>query len=234
MPGYLCCPSCAFLQGHACSVDTFPVVVPCPPPGPATPWAFSSAAPASLPLFSSASTPESLLPCCVRITCCLTPYPPRYPMGAQRALWRRVQKVGYLGPVSHLGQVTAVTTVLPDTGLLAFLLSPKTQTMLYFPLKMPECCLNLLCLPCGPCSPGGGWCSGWSGESGLTIGRCARAAQEMEDWKVSRSWGCTMNKHIKQTSKLGVRLGELPWGRAPFNPVACHSHTPPPPLNPPP
>ena len=42
-----------------------------------------------------------------------------------------------------------------------------------FPLKMPDCCLNLLFLPFARTSPGGGWFSGWSRERELTIGRCA-------------------------------------------------------------
>ena len=45
-------------------------------------------------------------------------------------------------PFSPMAKVTAATTVFPDTGLLRFLLSPKTQTMsstnLLFTLKMSE------------------------------------------------------------------------------------------------
>ena len=56
-----------------------------------------------------------------------------------------------------MARATAVTTVFPSAGLLRFLLSPKTQIMsekkLYFPLKNPDCCRSLLCLPCG--------CLGW-------------------------------------------------------------------------
>ena len=49
--------------------------------------------------------------------------------------------------------MTAVSTVFPYTGLLRFLLSAQNQIMshsnLCFTLKMPDCCLNLLFLPCG-------------------------------------------------------------------------------------
>ena len=75
-------------------------------------------------------------------------------------------------------EVPAITTVIPYAGLLRFLLCPTTQIMsqnkLCFPLKMLDCCLNLLLLPCGRSSPGSGWFARWSRESLLTIGRGAR------------------------------------------------------------
>ena len=37
------------------------------------------------------------------------------------------EKEGILDPFSMMAKVTAVTTAFPDTGLLRFLLSPKTQ-----------------------------------------------------------------------------------------------------------
>ena len=52
---------------------------------------------------------------------------------------------------------TAVTAVFPCAGRLRFLLSPKTQMMSYhrqcFTLKMPDCGLNPLVLPCGHMLP---------------------------------------------------------------------------------
>ena len=38
-------------------------------------------------------------------------------------------------------------------ALLRFLRSPKTQITLCFNLKIPDCCLNLLFLPCGRMLP---------------------------------------------------------------------------------
>ena len=65
---------------------------------------------------------------------------------------------------SLTAKVTAVIIVFPNTGLLRFLLCPKTQIMRFnkldFQLKMPDCCLNLLFLRCGrspPPPPSGGW-----------------------------------------------------------------------------
>ena len=73
--------------------------------------------------------------------------------GAHRALCRDVRKIGYFGPVFPNGQGNAVSIVFPYAGLLRFLLSPKAQILsqhtLYFPLKVPDRCLNLLFLPCG-------------------------------------------------------------------------------------
>ena len=66
-----------------------------------------------------------------------------------------------------MARVTAVTTVFPDTGLLRFFLSPKTQIMssnkLCFCLTMEECRQHLLFLPCGRSSPGGGGGGGFQG-----------------------------------------------------------------------
>ena len=50
-------------------------------------------------------------------------------------------------------------------GLLAAQNSDNEVKQIMFPLKMPDCCVNLLFLPCGWSSPGGGWFSGWSQES---------------------------------------------------------------------
>ena len=48
-----------------------------------------------------------------------------------------------------------------------------------FPLKMPDCCRNLLFLPCGCSSPVGGWFSGWSRQiSTYHVGHCACAVQK--------------------------------------------------------
>ena len=44
-------------------------------------------------------------------------------------------------------------TVFPYTGLLRFLLSPRTQIKLCFTMKMPDRWLNLLFLPCGRMRP---------------------------------------------------------------------------------
>ena len=89
--------------------------------------------------------------------------------GAACVVHALCEKWAILDPFSPMAHVAAVTTVFPCTGLLRFLRSPKTQIMSenkpYFPLKMPVCCLNLLFLPCGCSSPGGGGCSGWSRES---------------------------------------------------------------------
>ena len=52
-----------------------------------------------------------------------------------------VRKVSYFGPMA---KVTAVTTVFPSTGLLRFLLSPKTQIKQCFTVETPNRCLNLL------------------------------------------------------------------------------------------
>ena len=64
-----------------------------------------------------------------------------------------MRKVGYLDPFSLMAKGTVITTVFPDIGLLRFLLSPKTEMMSEskpcFTLKMPDCRLNLLVLPCG-------------------------------------------------------------------------------------
>ena len=115
---------------------------------------------------------------------CVTPPPlSRWiPRGRTVRCARAVRKVGYFGLFPPMTKMTAVTTVFPDTGLLRFLPSPKTQIMSSnkqcFTLKMPECCLNLLFLPCGRSSPGGGWSPGWSEESLPTIGRCACAVQK--------------------------------------------------------
>ena len=91
--------------------------------------------------------------------------------GVHRAL---CEKWAILNPFFPMAEMTAVTTVFPDTGLLRFLLRPKTQTTSYnktiFPTKNAEdCCQNLLFLPLGRRSPGGGWLSGWSRERLLTI-----------------------------------------------------------------
>ena len=50
--------------------------------------------------------------------------------------------------VSPNGQGGRNTPVFPYIGLLSFLLSPKTQMKQCFIAKMPDCCLNLLFLPC--------------------------------------------------------------------------------------
>ena len=42
---------------------------------------------------------------------------------------RTVRKQATLDLFSPMAKVTAVTTVFPDTGMLRFWLSPKTQTM---------------------------------------------------------------------------------------------------------
>ena len=79
------------------------------------------------------------------------------PLGAHRALCKTW---AILDPFSLMAKVTAVTTVFPDTQLLRFLLSLKTQTMsqnkVCLPLKMPDYCLNLLFVPRGRSFPGGG------------------------------------------------------------------------------
>ena len=72
-----------------------------------------------------------------------------------------------------MAKVTAVATVFPYTGLLRFLLSSTTQTMsynkLYFPLKMPDCCLDLLSPPPPP-----RWWVVFKVVTGIhTVGRCA-------------------------------------------------------------
>ena len=51
-----------------------------------------------------------------------------------------------------------------------------SSSKLYFTLKMPNCCLNLLLLPCGRSSPL--WWGGFQGGHGgrwRTIGLCARS-----------------------------------------------------------
>ena len=76
-----------------------------------------------------------------------------------------------------MAKVTAVTTVFPHTGLLRFLLGPKTQIKLHCTLKMPDGGLSLLLLPCGGVPPGWGVvCRVVTGD--LTRGRCARAVQK--------------------------------------------------------
>ena len=87
--------------------------------------------------------------------------------GAPCAVPALCGKWAILHPLSPMAKVTSVATVFPDTGLLRFLLSPRTQVMSStsrcFTLKMPDCCLNLPFLPCGRGFPGGGgWFSGWS------------------------------------------------------------------------
>ena len=52
-----------------------------------------------------------------------------------------------------MAKVTAMATVFPYVGRLSFLLSPKTQIKLRFPVKMPDCFANLLFLPCGRMLP---------------------------------------------------------------------------------
>ena len=57
-----------------------------------------------------------------------------------------------MDPFPPVAKVTAVTTVSPYTGLLRFLLSPKTHVMSQnepcLTLKMPECCRNPLEIRC--------------------------------------------------------------------------------------
>ena len=61
-----------------------------------------------------------------------------------------------------------------DMGLLRFLLSQKTQMKRCFTLNMPDCCLNLLLLPRGRMLPEWWVFAGWSRETSLTTGRCAK------------------------------------------------------------
>ena len=75
-------------------------------------------------------------------------------VGAHRALCEQWAIVDLF---SLTAKVTAVTAVFPCTGQSRFLLSPKTQITnepnLCFTLKMSDCCLNLLFLPCGHMLP---------------------------------------------------------------------------------
>ena len=91
------------------------------------------------------------------------------------------EKQAILGPFPPTANLTAVTTVFPCTGVLRFLLSPKTQMMsqnkLYFTLQMPDCCLKLRLLPSGRSSArwwvvfrgvyGAGYGAGGYGAGGL-------------------------------------------------------------------
>ena len=63
--------------------------------------------------------------------------------------------------------------VSPDTGLIRFLLSPKTQMLKQTMFAVCICCF----CPVDICCPGGGWFSGWSRESSLTIALCLRCAE---------------------------------------------------------
>ena len=84
-------------------------------------------------------------------------------------------------------KVTAVTAVLSSQTQECprFLLSPKTQILSKTP-KIPEYCRFSIEICCfcavDVCFPSGGWFSGWSQESELTIGRCARAVQKRPRW----------------------------------------------------
>ena len=107
--------------------------------------------------------------------------------------------------------MTAVTTVLPYTGLLRFLHSPKTEIMsenkLCFPLKMPHCCLNLLVLPCGRSFPCGEWCSGWSRERYFTTGMPALCACVQKSPHIPRAsdGGCRKRSQDYHLRELSVR-----------------------------
>ena len=86
---------------------------------------------------------------------------------AVRALCKKQATLDSFPPLAY---VTAVTTMIPYTGLLRFLLSPKTQIMSYKQLrptlKMTDGCLNLLLLPCpadiAPPLVGGFQCGRWN------------------------------------------------------------------------
>ena len=89
------------------------------------------------------------------MTCCgaVPWWPGRLPLapsgGAPCAVRAPCEKLAILDRFPSMAKVTAVTTVFPYTGLLRFLLSPKTQIKLCFTLKVPDCCPNLLFLSCG-------------------------------------------------------------------------------------
>ena len=113
---------------------------------------------------------------------CVGPGCDARPLGAHRALCACCAKSRAFSDLfPPMAKVTTVSTVFSQTGLLRFLLSPKTQMMsennACFILKMPECCLNLLfCLP-AVCSPGGGWLGGCQGKANLLCG-AAHAVQK--------------------------------------------------------
>ena len=96
-----------------------------------------------------------------------------------------VRKLGCLDAFPPMAEVSAVTTVFPDTGLLRFLLTPKNQIMnsskLYFPLKVPDCCLkkNMLFSPCLRTLPQ--WWVMFRVVTGELI-YCARAVPKRPQW----------------------------------------------------
>ena len=86
----------------------------------------------------------------------------------------------------------AATTVFLCTGLLRFLLSPKTQTMSltkpHFPLTTPDRCLHLLFLPRGRSPPGGGWFFRVvTGPLTCCWALCPRRAEPAQGWFLTRS-----------------------------------------------
>ena len=77
-----------------------------------------------------------------------------HPMGVHRVLCPHCAKSRLFWTCSPpMAKVTAITAAFPYIGLLTFLLSLKTHIKLCFTVKMPDCCLNLLFLPCGRMLP---------------------------------------------------------------------------------
>ena len=93
-----------------------------------------------------------------------------------------LRKVGYCRPIFPDGPGDRSNYCVPIHGSSQILTQPKNSDnelkQPTFPLKMPDGCPDLRSLPRGHSSPGGGGFSGWSRESYLAIGRCARAVQK--------------------------------------------------------
>ena len=105
-------------------------------------------------------------------------------MGCTMHCARAVSTVGSFGPIFPDGQGDCIHYCVPihrtTQVLTQYKNSDNELKQMVLPTKMPDWCANLLVLPCGRSSPGGGWFSGGSRESLFTVGPlCARCAEAL-------------------------------------------------------